>query len=294
MLRHTPVLLQEVLETLPKQGGVVLDGTLGHGGHTQAMLDLAKKNWVSWKVVGTDRDEQMLGKAKEFLSEHLGELIFVQGSYADFPLIEKNAGGVQFDCMLLDLWVNMDHFKIAERGFSIKLDGDLDMRYDRAVGIPASTWLKQANYEDLMQAWELYTDFSPKYRDWISKELVQAMKTKSFETTQQLREWAKTHNINDKVLAVFFQAIRITVNDELGELQKFLQSFLPFLIVWGRCIVITYHSIEDRLVKYAFKDLEDQWKVSLINKKVIKPTRQEVQKNKAARSAKMRVIERIL
>jgi len=125
----------------------------------------------------------------------------------------------------------MDHFKIAERGFSIKLDGALDMRYDRAVGAPASYWLKHASYDDLMKAWELFTDFSPKYRDWISKELVHTVKTNPIDTTQQLREWAKLHNINDKVLAVLFQAIRITVNDELGELQKFLQSFLPFLIV---------------------------------------------------------------
>ncbi|MBP7847980.1 16S rRNA (cytosine(1402)-N(4))-methyltransferase RsmH [Patescibacteria group bacterium] len=231
MLRHTPVLLPEVLDLLPAKYETFLDGTLGHAGHTQALLAQVKSKGGSIKVVGIDRDVQMIEKAKAFLGDDADKVVIVQGSYADFPAIIKQSGVEQFDAMLLDLGVNMDHFKMAERGFSIKLDGDLDMRYDRTVGIPASTWLKQAGYDELMKAWELYTDFSPKYRDWISKELVHSNKVKPFETTQELRERAKQHNINDKVLAVLFQAIRITVNDELGELQKFLQSSLPFLIV---------------------------------------------------------------
>lgn len=292
MLRHTPVLLHEVLSFLPPTWGVVLDGTLGHGGHTQAMLQQAHTTGVSLHVVGVDKDLQMIAKAKDFLGSEQDKVTIVQGSYADFSKIVEQSGVHQFDFMLLDLGVNMDHFKVAERWFSIKLDGELDMRYDTTQGVPVSQRLTTASREELLHARETYTDFWPKYRDWMTDELLQARKTQTFHTTQEFRTWAHGLGINDKHLAVLFQAMRITVNDELGELEKFLQLFTSFLIPWGKCCIITYHSIEDRIVKYACKELEEQWRIHLVNKKVIKPTWQETQKNKAARSAKMRVVQR--
>jgi 16S rRNA (cytosine1402-N4)-methyltransferase len=189
--------------------------------------------------------------------------------------------------------VNMDHFKEADRGFSLKRDGELDMRYDRSVWMSAADRLARATYDELMMIFEKFTDFWQKYSWDIVKNLMVAKKKKPFTTTQELRERAKANWINDKKLAVIFQAIRIQVNWELEELEKFLQSFTNFLISWGRCLVMTYHSIEDRMVKYAFKDLVEQWIWALVNKKVIAPNRQEVKKNKAARSAKLRIFEKI-
>ncbi len=121
---------------------------------------------------------------------------------------------------------------------------------------------------------------------------MQARKQKPFTTTQDLSIRAKNIGINDKKLAVIFQAIRIETNNELEELEKFLQLFPDLLISTGRCMVMTYHSIEDRLVKYAFKQLVTDGVGTLVNKKVIVPHRQEVKRNKAARSAKLRIFQK--
>lgn len=202
----------------------------------------------------------MLGKAKVFLEEEkvLDVVQFVQGSYADFDTIITESGVKQFDYILLDIGVNMDHFKVANRGFSIKLDGPLDMRYNRTQGIPASKIIEKYNYKQLLMMWGKWTDFSDKFCELITKELITTRKKQTFVTTQDMRTWAKKLGINDKKLAVIFQALRIETNNELGELEKFLQLFPNFLTNKGRCSIITYHSIEDRLVKYAFKDLVTQ------------------------------------
>lgn len=291
MRRHKPVMLQETIDWLPQQCTLVMDGTFGHGGHTAGML--AARHDI--RVVGVDRDEAMIAKAKQFLQEEhlLDRVDIVQTSYADFETISKESGVKQFDALLIDIGVNMDHFKEADRGFSIKLDGALDMRYDREVWEPASVVLERISYDEFCEMLEQFTDFWQKYREQIAAWFISVRKKQPFHTTQEIREWAKTLWINDKKLAVVFQAIRIKVNGELDELQKFLQSFPDFLISGGRCLVMTYHSWEDRMVKYAFKDLVDQWIWVLINKKVITPVRTEVKKNKAARSAKLRIFEKI-
>lgn len=291
MRRHQPVMLQETLDALPLECRCVMDGTFGHAGHTSAMLQYKEGLHVVW----VDRDVAMIAKAKIFLEESwLGERVtIVQWSYADFKKITEKSGKEQFDMILIDIGVNMDHFKEADRGFSLKRDGELDMRYDRSVWISAAERLERVSYDDFCLALEKFTDFWQKYREWIASDFCAVRKKQPFHTTQDLREWAKTLAINDKKLAVLFQAIRIEVNNELEELQKFLQLFPNFLISWWRCLVMTYHSGEDRMVKYAFKDLVDAWVGILVNKKVITPARTEVKKNKAARSAKLRIFEKI-
>lgn len=298
MRRHTPVLFKEVLDNLPDQCHFVMDGTLWHAWHTAWIVKYLEEKNTSTEhqcaIVWVDRDRNMIQKAKHFLSEAslLGHVHIVQWSYAALEHISQVSNVKNFDMILLDIWVNMDHFKEADRGFSIKLDGSLDMRYDRSYGVPAADVLAKISYDDFCTMLEKWTDFGQKYREWLVKEYLWARKKSLFITTQQLRVWAKEIGVNDKKLAVLFQAIRIEVNNELWELEMFLQLFPNFLIERGRCMIITYHSIEDRIVKYAFKNLVQQWYGALVNKKVIKPHRQEVQKNKAARSAKLRIFER--
>jgi 16S rRNA (cytosine1402-N4)-methyltransferase len=127
--------------------------------------------------------------------------------------ITQESGLQQFDWMLLDIGVNMDHFKTADRGFSIKLDGPLDMRFDRAVGISASDWLYTAREKELRKALEDYTDFRPAYIETFLKAYIHN-KTR-YETTHQLVDRLRIFGMNDKVMAVLFQAIRIAVNNEL-------------------------------------------------------------------------------
>ncbi len=244
-------------------------------------------------VVGTDRDDAMLAKARDFLAEVWDKVTFVQGSYADFELIQEQSGVKQFDAMLLDLGVNMDHFTDGARGFSIKRDGVLDMRFDRSRGKTLAERLVQVRLPQLQEQLMQHGDFSSKFAHDLADDLLRAHRRKAFVTTQDIRTWCKERGMSDKTIAILFQALRIWVNDELGELQKFLQSFPQWLHSWGKCIIISYHSGEDRMVKESFKQLITDGVWTLINKKVITPAYTEVQINPAASSAKMRIFQKL-
>jgi 16S rRNA (cytosine1402-N4)-methyltransferase len=285
---------------IPTHATRFFDGTLGHGGHAEYIIQNVKWKMQDsnlWsqisdlKYIWVDRDSNMLVKAKGFLEKFQDEVIYIQGSYAELHRIQEESWVAQYDRMLLDIGVNMDHFKTADRGFSIKLDGPLDMRFDRAVGISASDWLYTAREKELRKALEDYTDFRPAYIETFLKAYIH--NKKRYDTTHQFVKRLRDFGMNDKVMAVLFQAIRIAVNNELGELTDFLQNFDKYLAVWGRCCFLTFHSIEDRIVKQAFQKLVDTERYVLINKHVIAPTRQEKQKNKASSSCKMRVIEKV-
>ncbi len=304
---HDPVLLKEVLERLPEHATLIMDGTLWHGGHTMAILNTYNALEIATsqtpprqaegkrndriQIVWVDRDLAMLQKAGMRLTDISSQIVFVKWSYADFNKIMQASEGKLFDAILLDIGVNMEHFKDGERGFSIKKDGPLDMRFDTAVWIPAHAWLATCTTNQFHTMLTNFTDFSPKR---IAHTTEQFFKTdRTFMTTFALSARAKTIGMSDKVLAVFFQAIRIVVNGELDEFASFLDQFPAYLKSGWRCIVLTYHSIEDRMAKVRFKQREDEWVIRLSIKHVIQPTRQEKQRNPAARSAKMRVVEKV-
>ena len=288
---HDPVMLQEVLESIPDDCKTFMDGTLGHGGHSKVILE--KFDWSNdFVIVGVDRDLNMMSKAKERLA-WFKNMKYVHSSYANLKAIAQESKIQKFDYMLLDIGVNMDHFKVADRGFSIKLNGPLDMRFDQTQGISAAQRLKHASYQDILDVLTHETDFSESLRLRLAKELSIAKRKQEFTTTLQLRERASTTWVSDKMLAVLFQAFRILVNNELKELDTFLESFVTYLAPWGICGIMSYHSGEDRRVKFAFKELVDQWVWSLVNKKVITPHWKESKKNKAARSAKWRMFKKI-
>ena len=258
-MRHTPILVTEILSHIPLHAIRFLDGTLGHGGHAEAILESRNNpsafgtslSQGSTKYIGVDRDSAMLEKAKGFLSKFGEEMSYVQASYAEMERISQESGVEEFDWMLLDIGVNMDHFKTAERGFSIKMDGPLDMRFYVSKGITASDRLFKVRDKEFRQALEEYSDFRPGY---IEKFLKSYYQNKThYKTTKQFVDRLHIFGMNDKVIAILFQVIRIVVNDELGQLRVFLQIFYKYLTVHGRCCFLTFHSIEDRIVKQAFQ-----------------------------------------
>ncbi len=292
MLRHQPVLAQETFENLPQKVELYFDGTFGHGGHCEYFLThLPEEKAKKMRVLACDIDAEVQKKGLEFTKARSSQITPILSSYAKIDTISEKYGKIDF--MLLDLGVNMEHFKDGERGFSIKYDAPLDMRFNRENPISAETIINSYSLEKLSDLFSLYGDFSPKSAQYFAKGIIEARGKKKITTTWELKEILFNLKCNQKKIAVLFQALRIETNKELEQLHQFLAKFGECLTLWGRCAIMTYHSIEDRITKLAFKELEDSKKFQLVNKKVIKPYYLEVEKNKAARSAKLRIIERI-
>ena len=284
-LIHTPVMLNEIIGFVPSKYGVFIDGTLWHGGHSNWIL--SKFDWV--ELVWIDKDIGMIKKAKNVLAQYKNKKQYFEMSYSKIWEIVNSLWWRKIDYLLLDLWVNMEHFKDASRGFSIKSDWPLDMRYDRSGGMSAKQLIwKYSEYKitNMLQQWG---DFS----QWYAKKIATTINKyiKNIDTTQQLTDVLKDIGMNSRKIAVVFQCIRIEVNNELEDLTQFLNIFWEYLSSWGRCTIITYHSIEDRMVKLKFKEMAENG-FSILTKKVIKPNWIEIKKNRASKSAKLRVIEK--
>lgn len=294
MLRHIPVLAQEIYSNLPSERSLGFDGTFWHWGHAEFFLshEQEKRSLKNVKIIGTDIDSAMIAKAKELTKTYEKNIEILHTSYANIADISQKIW--LFDSELLDLGVNLEHFKDGSRGFSIKTDAPLDMRFDQDTNHQtAKDRLQKTKPEVLQQAFQDYGDFSEKTAEWLTKLICEQRKKSVFSTTFQLKDFLISHHFNQKKIAVLFQVIRIMVNQELDQLKLFLQDFPKTLKKGWRCFIITYHSIEDRITKNAFKNLSEMGEFRLINKKVIVPHYTEIQKNKAARSAKLRIIEKL-
>lgn len=280
-MRHVPVMWKEVLENLPEKLNVFMDGTLWHAGHTKLIIENKSPNKVIW----VDKDPKIIKVAEKNLA-WFDNVQFVNDSYKNLDKFLDS----KVSWMLLDLWVNMEHFKDASRGFSIKKDWPLDMRFDPNSWKTAKDILRTYSTAKLSEIFQKYWDFSWRLLDLI----VSTIEKWRFwlETTYDLKNLLKNAWINEKKIAVIFQVLRIETNNELDQLEEFLSKFQDYLEIWWRCLIITYHSIEDRLVKNRFKELDKNWFKNL-TKKVIFPTWAEIQKNRASRSAKLRVIEKV-
>ena len=277
---HKPVMLQQILDNLPKNPKICVDGTLWHGWHTLAIYDHFKQNWQNPKFFGYDRDQKMLQKAKERLDQAWVKIELVNQSYA-------NISGENIDYILLDIWVNMEHFKDEDRGFSIKLNWPLDMRFDTNQTFSAKDIVNWYTKPKLIQILKQRWDFDDKRADWIAWLIIS---WRSFETTNELANYLRENRVNEQKLAVIFQVLRIETNWELDELQKFLQKLDKILATNWIAHIITYHSIEDRIVK---QFINQHPSLEFVTKHVLKPSYQQVLENKAARSAKLRIITKV-
>jgi len=297
MILHTPVLLQEVCSFLDLESKLIVDCTLGHGWHTMALLSLAKNA----KLIGFDVDELMMKKAKEriksstlkdspsFSIKEEYDIEYVHGNYADIKnvLWERKA-----DFILNDLGVNLEHFKAVERGFSIRGLAALDMRFDTSQWSTAADILAKYTTDQLTHIFEQYADFSSPKALELAKHIVTTRKQHPILTTQDFKTILNDCGLGDKACTVIFQSLRIETNKELDNLKRFLSVFPETLNSSWRCLIITYHSIEDRLVKQAFNVLVATWAYKLVSKKPIMPNYKEVAINRAARSAKLRILEK--
>lgn len=286
---HKPVLLEEILNLATEAGPKrILDVTFGRGGHTKALLDMPSKPMV----VAMDQDSQAIMHGLNALESYVqqGRLCLVHGSFHEaIRNLPKPAGG--FDLILADLGVSSPQLDEAERGFSFYHEGPLDMRMNRGQEFSAATLINSWSEVELIRIFQEYGEIRRPHR--VVKAIVQDRKTEKFTTTRQLAgliervEGWKRKGFHPAT--TYFLAIRMAVNDELAGLQNSLPDLMRALAPGGRLMIITFHSLEDRIIKYAFKE-SPEYGFPLF-KKVIKPSREEEKANPRARSAKLRVFQ---
>lgn len=287
---HIPVMLQECLDGLNlTSDGIYVDGTLGGGGHTAAMLERAPEGAV---IVSFDADEQAINHCTSRFADELSKgdasrLRLVHANFATMAevLMDQSVRGV-----LLDLGVSSYQFDHHHRGFSFRMTAPLDMRFT-PDGLTAADIVNTYPEEQLVNIFRDYGD-EPQARR-IAKAIVQRRAIAPFKTTVDLRDVVVQHippQHQPKTMARLFQALRIAVNDELGRLQHTLDSIIPLLAQGARIVVMSYHSGEDRIVKNVFRDHPDQLRV--ITKKAVEAGSEELARNPRSRSARLRIAER--
>ena len=289
---HVPVLRDEVLDWLqPRDGGLYVDGTLGLGGHTQAVLE---RSAPSGRVIGFEWDAEALARAQERLVPYRERLRIVHASYADLAgALEKlNVGPV--DGLLVDLGVSSLQLDDRDRGFSFRADAPLDMRMDRRRPVTAAGLVARLSEEQLADLFYHYGEERQARR--IARFLVEAREAEPVTTTGRLAEIVaaavprKFHPPRIHVATRVFQALRIAVNTELDNLARLLVTAPAVLATGARIAIIAFHSLEDRMVKQAFAG-NPAYRV--LTRRPIEPQPAETHDNPRARSAKLRVAERI-
>ena len=297
MMYHVPVLLHESVEGLninPK--GIYIDATFGGGGHSTAIL----KQLDGGHLFGFDQDDDARKNALQ--SE---QFTFVYHNFAYVKNFMQYYGVTQVDGILADLGVSSHHFDEAERGFSFRFEGPLDMRMDRSVKKSAANVVNEYDEQSLINLFKNYGEIANARR--LAQEIIARRKEHPIQTTSDLKQIGTKFcnpQTESKYLSQIFQALRIEVNHEMQALKDFLQGGLGILRPGGRFVVITYHSLEDRMVKNFFKtgniegDVDQDFfgnvktPFTLISKKVIVPSAEELQRNNRARSAKLRIVEK--
>ena len=301
---HIPVLTQEILNYLNlKKGGVYIDCTLGGGGHSKAILE---NIYPQGSLIGIDQDIEAIETAKEELKSYVDKVKLVKGNFKNLEEILSVLKIETVSGIIFDLGVSFHQLKEKERGFSFKEDSHLDMRMDLTQEFNADILINSYSEKDLAEIFEKYGE--ERFFRRIARLIVTERKKKAITTTKQLSDLVirslprtkKRHTWRIHPATRVFQAIRIEVNQELKALETGLNQAIRILEDKGRICVISYHSLEDRIVKHLFKDAEKEGKVQknyglkIITKKPIRPSLEEVRDNPKARSAKLRVAEKII
>lgn len=290
---HIPVLLEECKEALksmshPPQWG--LDLTFGRGGHARAFLE----EFPTLKILAVDQDLQAIIEGNETFAKEVqsGKVEFHHCNFHNWPSYSHSKDlQKSFDYIMMDLGVSSPQLDTPERGFSFYHDGPLDMRMDQSQTKTAADLVNEFDEEDLNDVFKIYGEVRSPFR--VTKEIMAFRKERKFETTLQLSSLIeRTDGWRKKGVhpaTQYFMALRLYLNNELEGLREVLPELITHLNPKGRLIVISFHSLEDRIVKRIFKGSELG---KPVNKKVIKPQREEELKNKRARSAQLRVFEK--
>jgi 16S rRNA (cytosine1402-N4)-methyltransferase len=304
---HKSVLLAEVLAALrPRSGGRYADGTLGGAGHAAAILEASKPD--GW-LFGMDRDDAALEAARRRLAEFAGRFELKRGN---FSLLDECVPAASCDGVLLDLGVSSPQLDQPERGFSFQTEGPLDMRMDRSQPRDAAELVNEDAEQELARIFRHFGE-EPQARRF-ARAIVERRRAKPFRTTSELAELierlAPRHGKRTHPATRVFQALRMAVNDELGSLQRGLEAAVRILRPSGRLAVITFHSIEDRVVKefgrertreYTFDgevDVPELRKPRVpelrwVQRKAVLPGEAELRENPRSRSAQLRVLEKV-
>lgn len=294
---HTPVMLDEVIWLMnPKPGGTYVDCTLGSGGHT---LGLVERMGTGGTIVGIDRDEDAIAAAKRELKHCSDSLIFVNGSFSELEEIVRSLDIEQVDGILFDLGVSSYQLDEPLRGFSYTENGPLDMRMQQGKGVSARDLVNNLPFEELRDILKDYGE--ERWASRIAEFIVKRRDTAPILTTGELVEVIKAaipasaRRSGPHPARRTFQALRIAVNRELDELRSGLGQAVRILAPGGRLVVISYHSLEDRIVKTVFRKMSgsrNQGCLRILTKKPIIPSKEEVISNPRSRSAKLRAAEK--
>ncbi len=297
---HVPVLLDEVLRSADLDnrslGGpawIVVDGTLGGGGHATEFLNRLREDD---HLIGIDRDPGVIERAQALIGTDLQKAChkhFVCGSYRDLPNILLELGLPAVDVILLDLGLSSDQLADTSRGFSFRAGGALDLRFNPEQGISARELLRKIDEKELADI--IYQFGEERFSRRIARNIVERRRTDPIETAEQLADLihrsvpGRVHGRVDSATRTF-QALRIAVNQELEHVTSAVEVLPPCLTLGGRLMIISFHSLEDRIVKHAMRG--SNW-LQVLTKKPIIPSDEEMDRNSRSRSAKMRVALRV-
>ena len=307
---HKPVLLHECLDALAiRPDGVYLDGTLGRAGHS---LEIVRRLTAGGRLIALDRDETAIEAAQRRLEDYMDRVTLVHSNFSALDDVLRELGVRGVDGMLFDLGVSSPQLDDAARGFSYKQDAPLDMRMDESAALTAREVVNTYSYEELRRI--LFEYGEERYAPQIAAAIERVRSDRPIETTLELVDIIKSampeRALREKQHPAkrSFQAIRIAVNDELGAVSRMMRASIDHLNPGGRLCVITFHSLEDRIVKNAMLDAAKgctcppsfpvcvcgrKPKIRILTKKPIIATREEVEENPRSRSAKLRVAERV-
>lgn len=294
-MKHIPVLKNEVLKYLdPRPNKNFIDCTIGEGGHAKLILE---KNGPEGKVLGIDRDPNQIENCKIILSAFKERLKLVCGNFANLKEIVKKENFKEVSGILFDLGISSWHLEKSGRGFSFQRDEPLIMRFDKKEGWSAREIINEWSEKEIERILKKFGE--ERFAKRIAKRICKERKIKPIESTLQLVKtiekavpsWYRHRKIHFATKT--FQALRIAVNKELENLNSALPQALEILKSGGRLVVISFHSLEDKIVKHFLKENEKKGKLKILTKKPIRPKKEEIKINPRSRSARLRAAVKI-